>query len=174
MKSDNQLPLVPDESSFDGSKYVTSNPESNVVLFRKLDTLSSEDTIRSTILAIAPLNIIQIRIVKDKLTNTSRGFCFIELDSIHSAHYLVELLKTMKPPFSLDGREVHFSFAKSPPVAPSFSLSSGIGPSLPQVSGVVSEICRLHDSSFEETLKYLAYNNGIISYRYLLLAIYDS
>ncbi|XP_065829290.1 RNA-binding protein 5-A-like [Oscarella lobularis] len=135
-KIDSQLPPALDESSFDGSKYVAKNPESNVVLFRKLDTLSSEDTIRSSVLAVAPINVINVRIVKDKLTNTSRGFCFIELDSVQTSYYLIEVLKAIKPPFSIDGREVQFSYTKCPPVASSFSSSAGaIGPSLPQAAG---------------------------------------
>jgi RNA-binding protein 5/10 len=97
-------PAVP-ENSLDGSRYASNVPQCNVLLFRKLDALSTEESIRDALVAILPITVLDILVMRDALTNTSRGFCFVEFDSIQTAVYVEQVLQAFQPPFSVDGRE---------------------------------------------------------------------
>ncbi|XP_062523131.1 RNA-binding protein 5-A-like [Corticium candelabrum] len=125
-------PPVP-ENSLDGSRYASNTPQCNVLLFRKLDALSTEDSIREALLAILPIRIMDILVMRDALTNTSRGFCFVEFDSIQTAVYVEQALQSFQPPFLVDNREVKVSYVKWPLTGNSNSCVTAHHPQLGQV-----------------------------------------
>ncbi|XP_066284989.1 RNA-binding protein 5-like isoform X3 [Branchiostoma lanceolatum] len=95
----------------EGYNEVGSLP-SNTLIFRGLDTLTTEETIRSTLGALSTVHIHSIRLIKDKLTHTSRGFCFVEMNTLEEAAQMMEVLMAVRPAFAIDGKQVNVAFAK--------------------------------------------------------------
>ena len=58
------------------------------VLLRGLDTLSTEDSVLNCLMRLTQLPIKSIRIGKDSLTNTSRGVCYVEMNTVVDAMFL--------------------------------------------------------------------------------------
>ncbi|XP_065179416.1 RNA-binding protein 5-like isoform X2 [Sycon ciliatum] len=106
----------------DGAAESGSSP-SNVLIFRGLDALSTELTVTEAVRAHTALPIKDVRLIKDRLTNTSRGFCFVELNSIAEANQLLESLQYLDPPFAIDGRSIIIGFARQPQVNPAQAKS---------------------------------------------------
>ncbi|XP_048577225.1 RNA-binding protein 5 isoform X1 [Nematostella vectensis] len=95
-----------------------SAPPCKVVMFKGLDVLTNEDAIRAALSAITVLPIYDIRLIKDKVTGTSRGFCFVELATIEEATQLLELIAAMNPPFMIDGRVITTLYARKSEPSP--------------------------------------------------------
>ena len=55
------------------------------VLFRGLDALSTEDSVLTYLMRATNLPIKGIRIGRDPLTNTSRGICYVEMNTLVDA-----------------------------------------------------------------------------------------
>lgn len=58
------------------------------------------------------LPIKRLKVAKDKLTGTSRGFCYVELHSTAEATQLHDALLSMNESFVIDGREVAVSYTR--------------------------------------------------------------
>ena len=58
------------------------------MLLRGLDALSTEDSVLNVLTQLTNLPIKAIRIGKDVLTNTSRGVCYVEMNSIVDSMFL--------------------------------------------------------------------------------------
>lgn len=70
-----------------------------VLLLRNLDILSTEENVLQSIEHVSSdLPIRSVRIGRDPLTNTSRGVCYVELNSV------------------LDSMQLHNKLAASPPI----------------------------------------------------------
>ncbi|XP_078595318.1 RNA-binding protein 10-like isoform X5 [Branchiostoma floridae x Branchiostoma japonicum] len=95
----------------EGYNEVGSQP-SNTLIFRGLDTLTTEETLRSTLGALSTVHIHSIRLIKDKLTHTSRGFCFVEMNTVEEAAQMMDVLMAVRPAFAIDGKQVNVAFAK--------------------------------------------------------------
>ncbi|GIY23570.1 hypothetical protein CDAR_7412 [Caerostris darwini] len=89
-----------------------SNTPSNTLLFGNLDVLTTESRVLAMLGQLTALPIKSLRVAKDSLTNTSRGYAFVELNSTSEAVQLYELLLSMGPSFYVDGRQVTVSYAK--------------------------------------------------------------
>lgn len=59
---------------------------------------------------LTTLPIKSLRVAKDSLTNTSRGYAFVELNSTSEAIQLYELLVSMAGNFYVDGRQGNKTF----------------------------------------------------------------
>ncbi|XP_035218454.1 RNA-binding protein 5-like isoform X3 [Stegodyphus dumicola] len=90
---------------------ISSTP-SNTLLFGNLDVLTTEGRVLAMLGQLTTLPIKSLRVVKDSLTNTSRGYAFVELNSTSEAIQLYELLLSMAGNFYVDGRQVTVSYAK--------------------------------------------------------------
>ncbi|XP_073228278.1 RNA-binding protein 5-like isoform X3 [Porites lutea] len=90
-------------------KEILSNP-CKVLILKGLDTLTHDESIRKALVEITALPVYDVRLIRDKLTNTSRGFCFVELGSVEEASQLLEIISNMH--FTIDGRIVTASYAK--------------------------------------------------------------
>lgn len=80
------------------------------LLFRNLDTLTTEESVLSALQGVTSLPIKNIRVAKDPLTNTSRGFCYVELNSTSEAVMLHDQLQNMDTPLYVDKRLGEFLF----------------------------------------------------------------
>ncbi|KAK3740589.1 hypothetical protein QZH41_001067, partial [Actinostola sp. cb2023] len=107
---------TPKEVSGDDKE--SSNPPCKVLILKGLDVLTNEETVRTMLSSITTLPIYDIRLIRDKLTSTSRGFCFVELASIEDATNFLEELSSMNPPFEIDGRIINTLYAKNSEPAP--------------------------------------------------------
>ncbi|GIY90394.1 RNA-binding protein 10 [Caerostris extrusa] len=95
----------------DGHDEVGSSP-SNTLLFRNLDILTTEERVLSMLGQITVLPIKNLKVAKDSLTNTSRGFAYVELHSISEATQLYDLLMNMSGNFFVDGRRVTVNYSR--------------------------------------------------------------
>ena len=58
------------------------------VFLRGLDALSTEDSVLNCLMRLTQLPIKSIRIGRDPLTQTSRGVCYVEMNSVVDAMFL--------------------------------------------------------------------------------------
>ncbi|XP_076344248.1 RNA-binding protein 5-like isoform X2 [Tachypleus tridentatus] len=96
--------------SGDGFEQISSTP-SNALLLRNLDVLTTEERVLSVLGQLTSLPIKSLGIAKDPLTNTSRGFCFVELHSISEATQLHDMLLSMDQ-FYIDDKPVTVTYAR--------------------------------------------------------------
>lgn len=89
-----------------------SHSASSTLLFRNLDILTTEERVLSMLGQITVLPIKNLKVAKDSLTHTSRGFAYVELHSISEAMQLHDLLVSMAGNFYVDGRRVTVSYSR--------------------------------------------------------------
>lgn len=89
-----------------------SQSASSTLLFRNLDILTTEERVLSMLGQITVLPIKNLKVAKDSLTHTSRGFAYVELHSISEAVQLHDLLLSMAGNFYVDGRRVTVSYSR--------------------------------------------------------------
>lgn len=105
------------DASGEGADEVSPHPTSTVLL-RGLDALSTEDSVMgymkqlANTLASANAPIKNIRIGKDSLTNTSRGVCYVEMNSVDDAMFLHNQL--LGEPPVIDDKLVSVSYFRPP------------------------------------------------------------
>ncbi len=92
------------------------------VLLRGLDALSTEDSVLSCLTKVTQMPIKSIRIGKDSLTGTSRGVCYVEMNTVMDAMFLHNQL--LGEPPTIDDRLISVSYFRSP-TTPSLSTSGG-------------------------------------------------
>ncbi|GAB6021499.1 hypothetical protein CHUAL_004104 [Chamberlinius hualienensis] len=101
-----------DQAQFsDGYEEYSATPRSTL-LFRNLDVLTTEDKVLGALQEVTTLPIKNIRVAKDTLTGTSRGFCYVDLNSTSEAVILHDRLQSLEPPLEVDGKIVYVSYAK--------------------------------------------------------------
>ena len=81
-----------------------------VVLLRNLDALTTEDSVLSHLKTMTELPIKSIRIGRDSLTNTSRGVCYVEMNTVMDAMFLHNHLLGQPP--IIDEKLVSVSYAR--------------------------------------------------------------
>lgn len=96
----------------DGFDQVGTNP-CNTLIFRGLDALTTEETLSQALSQQTSLTAKNIKIIRDELTNTSRGYGFAEMSSILESAQVLEHLQQMNPPFEVDGKLILVAFAKN-------------------------------------------------------------
>lgn len=117
---------APKETADGGEDKEVSNNPCKVLILKGLDTITHDEAIRKALVEITALPIYDVRLIRDKLTNTSRGFCFVELGSVLEASQLLEIITNMHPFFAIEGRVVTASYAKhdNPPKQTSASAAT--------------------------------------------------
>lgn len=89
------------------------NAPSNVLIMKGLDGLSNESSIR---LALSSQTGLQqprdVRVIRDHVTNTSRGFCFLEFSTAEEASTVLHKMLEQKPAFFVDGRRITVTYAR--------------------------------------------------------------
>ncbi|XP_038069557.1 RNA-binding protein 5-like isoform X2 [Patiria miniata] len=84
---------------------------SNVLILMGLDALTTEETVTKVLEYISSATM-NISIARDTLTRTSRGYCYVEMDTMETATHLMNILVSMQPPFQIDGKQVSVHFCK--------------------------------------------------------------
>ncbi|ELT96555.1 hypothetical protein CAPTEDRAFT_227192 [Capitella teleta] len=96
----------------DGYDQVGTNP-CNTLILRGLDALTTEENIISAISKISALQVKNVKVLRDDLTGTSRGYGFVELGSLQESTQVLATLHRLNHPFEIDGKAVVVSFAKN-------------------------------------------------------------
>ncbi|XP_043563647.1 RNA-binding protein 5-like isoform X3 [Chiloscyllium plagiosum] len=86
---------------------------SDTVILRNISSHTSVESILSALSPYAALSLSNIRLIKDKQTQLNRGFAFVQLASIVEASQLLQILQSLQPPLSIDGKTIGVDFAKS-------------------------------------------------------------
>ncbi|XP_069792663.1 RNA-binding protein 5-like isoform X2 [Narcine bancroftii] len=86
---------------------------SDTVILRNISSHTSVESILSALSPYAVLALSNIRLIKDKQTQLNRGFAFVQLASIVEASQLLQILQSLQPPLSIDGKTIGVDFAKS-------------------------------------------------------------
>lgn len=105
----------------EGADEVSPHP-TNTVLLRGLDALSTEDSVLNCLMQLTNLPIKSIRIGRDSLTNTSRGVCYVEMNSVVDAMFLHNQL--LGEPPTIDEKIVSVSYFRPASIQPQFSNSN--------------------------------------------------
>ncbi len=77
-----------------------------------MDTLTVEDNVLKALTAVTDMPIKSLRIGRDSLTNTSRGVCYVEMNSVVDAMFLHNQL--LGEPPTIDGKLVSVSYYSTP------------------------------------------------------------
>lgn len=81
---------------------------STAILLRGLDTLTTEDSVMTTLQNLTEIPIKSLRIGRDSMTNTSRGVCYVEMNTVVDAVFLHNQL--LGEPPMIDDRLVGVSY----------------------------------------------------------------
>ncbi|CAF3303034.1 unnamed protein product [Rotaria socialis] len=96
----------------DGFSFVGLNP-CNTLVLRGLDILTSKETIETKLLELTLVQMKNSAIVKDNYTGVSRGFAFVEYNTIHDSVLVYEKLQTTTPGVEIEGKAVIVHFSKN-------------------------------------------------------------
>lgn len=82
-------------------------------MLRNLDALTTEDSVMSVLKNVVPdlvNSIAAVAIGRDPLTSTSRGICYLGLESTIDSLTLYGALSNLSIPLVIDGKSGKFSF----------------------------------------------------------------
>jgi RNA-binding protein 5/10 len=109
------------DASGEGADEVSPHP-TNTVLLRNLDILSTEDSVLNCLGQVTKLPIKSLKIGRDSLTNTSRGVCYVEMNTVVDAMFLHNQL--LGEPPTIDEKLVAVSYYRPPIVNSSHGNTS--------------------------------------------------
>lgn len=104
----------------DSADEISSHP-TNSVLLSNLDALTTEDSVLNVVGPLTKLPLKSVRIGKDPLTNTSRGVCYVEMNSVVDAMFLHNQLFANPP--TIDGKKIEVAYHKQ--AGPAVSVVHG-------------------------------------------------
>ncbi|XP_069779366.1 RNA-binding protein 10-like [Narcine bancroftii] len=84
----------------------------DTVILRNLNPHTTLDAILSALTPYAVLSPSNVRLIRDKQTQLNRGFAFIQLSTIVEASQLLQILQSLQPPLTIDGKTINVEFAK--------------------------------------------------------------
>ncbi|XP_041656204.1 RNA-binding protein 10 [Cheilinus undulatus] len=84
----------------------------DTLILRNLGPHTSLDAILSALAPFATLSPSNVRLIKDKHTHLNRGFAFLQLSTIVEASQLLQILQSLQPALSIDGKTIVVEFAK--------------------------------------------------------------
>uniref|UniRef100_A0A672RNN1 RNA binding motif protein 10 n=1 Tax=Sinocyclocheilus grahami TaxID=75366 RepID=A0A672RNN1_SINGR len=82
------------------------------LILRNLGPHTTLEAILSALAPFATLSPSNVRLIKDKQTQLNRGFAFLQLTTIVEASQLLQILHSLQPPLSIDGKLISVEFAK--------------------------------------------------------------
>ncbi|KII72073.1 RNA-binding protein 5 [Thelohanellus kitauei] len=98
----------------DQAQRTLDDPEAcNVLILKGLDHETTEEAVRNAVCHLTNKIVYDVRLIRDKITNVSRGFCFVEMGDIDGARSLLSFIRRMDPPFSIDHRRIVAGYAKN-------------------------------------------------------------
>ncbi|XP_051515735.1 RNA-binding protein 10 isoform X2 [Myxocyprinus asiaticus] len=84
----------------------------DTLILRNLGPHTTLETILAALAPFATLSSTNVRLIKDKQTQLNRGFAFLQLTTIVEASQLLQILQSLQPPLSIDGKLISVEFAK--------------------------------------------------------------
>ncbi|XP_016098107.1 RNA-binding protein 10-like isoform X1 [Sinocyclocheilus grahami] len=94
----------------------SSSPAAEVandtLILRNLGPHTTLEAILSALAPFATLSPSNVRLIKDKQTQLNRGFAFLQLTTIVEASQLLQILQSVQPHLSIDGKLISVEFAK--------------------------------------------------------------
>ncbi|XKL65564.1 hypothetical protein PGB90_008984 [Kerria lacca] len=99
-----------------------SSHPTHTVMLKGLDLSTTEENVLKAIQTLSSLPIRSVRIGRDKITNVSRGICYLEMNTVSDAMYLHNTLLTEK--LRIDGRLVYVSYCKNIPLCSTVSATT--------------------------------------------------
>ncbi|XP_051736892.1 RNA-binding protein 10 isoform X1 [Ctenopharyngodon idella] len=84
----------------------------DTLILRNLGPHTTLEVILSALAPFATLSPSNVRLIKDKQTQLNRGFAFLQLTTIVEASQLLQILQSLQPPLSIDGKLISIEFAK--------------------------------------------------------------
>ncbi|XP_067302931.1 RNA-binding protein 10 isoform X2 [Pseudorasbora parva] len=84
----------------------------DTLILRNLGPHTTLEAILSALAPFATLSSSNVRLIKDKQTQLNRGFAFLQLTTIVEASQLLQILQSLQPPLSIDGKLISVEFAK--------------------------------------------------------------
>ncbi|XP_047122781.1 RNA-binding protein 10 [Hydra vulgaris] len=111
---------IPQKDSFDDNEIrnrdskedISKLEPCNVLMLRGMDFSTTEETIRMCISQLTSFPIYDVRLIKDKVTDMSRGFAFVEMGNTHDAQALLDIIERSNPPLEIENRRVTAGFAR--------------------------------------------------------------
>lgn len=82
------------------------------LILRGLDALTTEDNILHVMSQITTFPLKNVQIIRDDATNTSKGFGFMELNTVTEASQLMDQFNNHVP-FEVDGKQLLVNYAKN-------------------------------------------------------------
>ncbi|XP_016369148.1 RNA-binding protein 10-like [Sinocyclocheilus rhinocerous] len=94
------------------SSSLAAEVANDTLILRNLGTHTTLEAILSALAPFATLSPSNVRLIKDKQTQLNRGFAFLQLTTIVEASQLLQILQSLQPPLSIDGKLISVEFAK--------------------------------------------------------------
>lgn len=149
------------------------------VLLRGLDALTTEDAVLKTLHVLTKLPIKALRIGRDSLTNTSRGICYVEMNSVVDAMFLHNQL--LGEPPTIDDKIVSISYYRTQESAHTQGTTAAVANTAlaaAKWSHQVSLTCMQGPKmkNIQKTKNHLSCENPIVSFLegYLFLPLWRS
>jgi RNA recognition motif-containing protein len=83
------------------------------LIFRGLDALTIEENIVTALSKLTAIPVKNIKVLRDELTGTSRGFGFAEFNTLAEGSQMLDLVQSLATPFEVDGKAIIVSYAKN-------------------------------------------------------------
>ncbi|CAF0841009.1 unnamed protein product [Didymodactylos carnosus] len=96
----------------DGYEAIGTNP-CNTLVLRGLDALTSKEAIETKLFELTNVPVKNSCVVKDHITGVSRGFAFVEFNSIQDSATVFDKLQSANPVFELDGKLIMSHYSKN-------------------------------------------------------------
>ncbi|CAF0730861.1 unnamed protein product [Didymodactylos carnosus] len=96
----------------DGYEAIGTNP-CNTLVLRGLDALTSKEAVETKIFELTNIPVKNSCVAKDSVTGVSRGFAFIEFNSIQDSTTVFDKLQATNPSIELDGKLVMAHYSKN-------------------------------------------------------------
>ena len=78
-----------------------------------MDALTTEEKLIAALTSATTLIPKNTRVIRDEMTGTSKGYAFVEMNSIQDSSQLLESVAANNVPFEVDGKGIMVSFAKN-------------------------------------------------------------
>ena len=83
------------------------------MILRGLDALTMEENIISAFQRVTSLTLKTVKVIRDELTNTSRGYAFVEMNTVVDSTQVLDSLNHITTGFEIDGKVVMVNYAKN-------------------------------------------------------------
>ena len=83
------------------------------LIFRGLDALTTEENIVTALSKLTGNPVKNMKVLRDELTGTSRGFGFAEFNTLAESSEMLDLVQSLTTPFEVDGKAIIVSYAKN-------------------------------------------------------------